>query len=233
MNAFATDAHCHIGGATTDIFAAVTAINEPQWENLKNVENKNVKKVFGLFLGEALQHSDVEIDDTMARLEPYLEYASAIGEFGLDKRFSSVLPFHKQERIFDKHIELAAKYQLPCVLHCVGAWGFLFKKMRYAVKRKGVKKFVLHSASPSKELAEEFEKLGGYFSFSMRQLMSRNGSETAMNVNIERILVESDDIPSEQCFESTLSKLAQIRNISQLVLSEIVYKNFDKFYTNV
>ena len=231
MSLSATDAHCHIGGISTDIFAGVCAINEPQWAQLSVIENEKVKKTFGLFLGEALQHSDVEIENSMTALEPYLKNASAVGEFGLDKRFSSVLPFHKQEKIFDAHIELASKYQLPCVLHCVGAWGFLLKKVRTAVKRSGIKKFVLHSASPSIEMAREFEKLGGYFSFSMRQLNSRKGAECASIVSIERIMLESDDVPSAQNYAQTLAKLAQIRNISQIELSEKIYNNFEKFYS--
>ena len=233
MNYSATDSHCHIGGIATEIKAAVCAINEPQWAKLASVENSNIRKVFGLFLGEALEHSDVEIERSMTDLESYLKHASAIGEFGLDKRFSSVLPFHKQEKLFDAHIEIASKYNMPCVLHCVGAWGFLLKKMRYSVKRLGVKKFVLHSASTSKELATEFEKLGGYFSFSMRQLNSRNGMDTAMRVPLERILIESDDIPSQESYNQVLSKLSQIRNISESELSENVNGNFEKFYINV
>ena len=120
---------------------------------------------------------------------------------------------------------------LPCVLHCVGAWGFLLKKVRTAVKRSGIKKFVLHSASPSIEMAREFEKLGGYFSFSMRQLNSRKGAECASIVSIERIMLESDDVPSAQNYAQTLAKLAQIRNISQIELSEKIYNNFEKFYS--
>ncbi len=230
MNFFATDAHCHIGSISTDILAAVCAINEPQWARLHDFENSKLKKVFGLFLGEALQHSDVEIENSMAELDSYLKNASAIGEFGLDKRFSSVLPFHKQEKIFDAHVELASKYQLPCVLHCVGAWGFLLKKMRYAVRSKGVKSFVVHSASPSIDLAREFEKLGGYFSFSMRQLNSRNGLACASKVPLTRVLIESDDIASAETYMQTLSKLSEIRNISIDELSENVYKNFERFY---
>ena len=232
MNFPVTDSHCHIGGIASEIKAAVCAINEPQWAELASVENPNIRKVFGLFLGEALAHSDSEIDKSMSDLEAYLKYASAIGEFGLDKRFSSVLPFYKQEKLFDAHIVIASKHNLPCVLHCVGAWGFLLKKVRYAVKRLGVQKFVLHSASTSKELASEFEKLGGYFSFSMRQLNSRNGIETAMMAPLERMLIESDDIPSEETYNQVVSKLSQIRNISETEVSENVYRNFEKFYTN-
>ena len=99
MNYCPTDAHCHIGGASLDFNAAVCAINEPQWQELANVKNAKIKKVYGLFLGEALSHSDAELTASMQLLKTHLQNASAIGEFGLDKRFVSVLPFFRQEKI--------------------------------------------------------------------------------------------------------------------------------------
>ena len=230
MEHVCTDAHCHIGGAKLDCFSAVCAINEPQWQELADIENPKIKKVFGLFLGEALNHSDTELNSSMQLLKSYLPKASAIGEFGLDKRFVSVLPFFRQEKIFDEHMILVAETKLPFVLHCVGAWGFLLKKVRVAYRKRNTGKFLLHSASCSKEVANEFAELGGYFSFSMRALNSRNGIDVAKNMPIERIMLESDELPSQAGFLATVETLAQIRNIKAEELSEIVKSNFFNFY---
>ena len=230
MNYCPTDAHCHIGGASLDFNAAVCAINEPQWQELANVKNAKIKKVYGLFLGEALSHSDVELTASMQLLKTHLQNASAIGEFGLDKRFVSVLPFFRQEKIFDEHICIVAETKLPFVLHCVGAWGFLFKKVRSAFSKGQTGKFLLHSASCSKDIATEFAKIGGYFSFSMRALNSRNGAEVASCMPIERIMLESDELPSAEVYASSLERLAQLRNISAEKLSEIIEANFFSFY---
>ncbi len=226
----ATDAHCHIGGANLDVEAAVCAINKTQWRELFQNENSKIKRVFGLFLGEALTHSDAEIDADMHALTEYLSRADAIGEFGLDKRFVSVLPFYKQEKIFDAHINIVGDYKLPFVLHCVGAWGFLLKKIVAASKKIQLGKFLLHSAGCSMEIARDFENLGAYFSLSERQLNTRNGSEIASNASLDRILLESDDIPSVQAYTNALVQLARLRNISEEKLSEIIRENFYNFY---
>lgn len=224
-----TDAHCHIGGVGADFPAAVCAINPEQWRGLSAADNPEIKKVFGLFLGEALQHSDADIDAVMDELAPYLRDASAVGEFGLDKRFAPVLPFYRQEKIFDAHVRLALETHKPCVLHCVGAWGFLLRKMRIAAKT-GVGKFLLHSASCPPDLSRDFAKLGAYFSFSPRTLRSRNGAETAAIAPAEKVLLESDDTPDAQIYAAALAKLADLRNISESEMSEIVEENFHAFY---
>ena len=230
MSLLATDAHCHIGGANLNFEAAVCAINKTQWSELFVNDNPKIKRVFGLFLGEALTHSDSEIDSDIEVLKNFLSRADAIGEFGLDKRFVSVLPFYRQEKIFDAHISLVDDSHLPFVLHCVGAWGFLLKKIRMASKKAKLGNFLLHSAGCSLSLARDFESMGAYFSLSERQLNTRNGLGIASSVRIDRILLESDDIPSESTYLNVLGRLAQIRNISEDKLSEVIHNNFYQFY---
>jgi len=225
----ATDAHCHIGGISTAMPAAVCAINETQWKELENAQNPLLKKVYGLFLGEALSHTDAQIESAVQSLEKLCREASAIGEFGLDKRFTSVLPFHRQERIFDAHVALSVSSGLPCVLHCVGAWGFLLKKLK-AAKRAGAGAFLLHSAGCAPELAREFMRLDCYFSFSKRQLTSRKGLETAAAVPPERLLLESDDIPSPARYAEDLEVLSKIGNYAPDELSDIIFNNFNRLF---
>lgn len=229
MDIEATDAHCHIGGISSDIDAAVCAINEAQWPQLARAGNPKIKKVYGLFLGEALSHSDAQLSEAFKTLRDYLCGASAVGEFGLDKRFTSVLPFYRQEKIFDAHIELCIAAGLPGVLHCVGAWGFLLKKLK-AASRSGAGPFLLHSAGCAAELARHFMELGCYFSFSARQLASRKGLETAAIVDRDRILLESDDLPSAQAYAQNLNKLAAVRNTDAGELSICINRNFHRFF---
>lgn len=226
-----TDAHCHIGGVSAPFEAAVCAINAAQWRDLKNAENPKIKKTFGFFLGEAIDIPEAQMQADMKSLSDFLGGAAAVGEFGLDKRFSEVLPFYKQEIIFDAHIELASAFALPCVLHCVGAWGFLLKKVRAAKRRNGALRFLLHSASCSPDLARDFQKLGCYFSFSPRQLASKNGAALAHSAEAERILLESDDVPNAETYARALRKIAELRNMRETELSDIVYSNFHAFYS--
>ncbi len=226
-----TDAHCHIGGVHAPFEAAVCAINAAQWRELQNAENPKIKKVFGFFLGEAIDVSEAKMQADIESLSGFLGGAAAVGEFGLDKRFSEVLPFYKQEVIFDAHIELASRFALPCVLHCVGAWGFLLKKVRAAKRGDGALRFLLHSASCPPDLAREFQKLDCYFSFSPRQLASKNGAALARSAGAERIMLESDDIPDAETYARALRKIAELRNMREAELSDMVYSNFHAFYS--
>lgn len=231
MDSLPTDAHCHIEGAASDIDAAVCAICAGQWRLLAGAQNKKIKKVFGLFLGEAINRSEADIDGEIALLKNFLPGADAVGEFGFDKRFAPVLPFFRQEKIFDAHAKFCAEFDLPCVIHCVGAWGFAMKKIRRAVGAGAIKKFLLHSAACPPDMVREFEKLGGYFSFSMRELKSKNGAGAAKAASAERILLESDGAPSAQNYAEALAKAAELRNISAGELSIAVNKNYFDFYS--
>jgi TatD DNase family protein len=85
----------------------------------------------------------------------------AIGECGFDRR--SRTSVEEQQHIFVWQLELAAKYELPAIIHLVGHYQRAFDLLEAMAKRP---RFVMHSWSGSAEMAKRFAGLGAYVSVS-------------------------------------------------------------------
>lgn len=125
------------------------------------------------------------------KLEEYLKkIPSAVGEIGLDFSAENA-DAEKQEKVFQKQLELAEKYERPVSVHCRKAWDALLKIWR----EKGRKvKTVMHSYSGSADTLKILLKGDVFFSFS--GALTRPGHvkmHTALSaVPHDRILFETD-----------------------------------------
>lgn len=226
-----TDAHCHAdfscaepgGGLDAGMDLCACACYPEDWDALKGVSAPRVKKAFGLHPSRADMNLLPAIDD-------YLEFASAVGEAGLDDRAADRIPLERQREVFDTQLRLADKFRLPAIIHCVGFWGELVKVLKgWSVRSPGAK-FMLHAAKCSPETARELEKIGGYFSFGLRELGSKKGAACAGAVSPDRILVEADAMPSREIIFETLGKLADLRSADAAELAQSVRVNYFRFY---
>ena len=252
-----TDAHCHANIAELPqqeaelqgMDVCVNACFTYEWESLKNFSAFPVAKSYGIHPN--LHVSEFDDLDFVEReifsayipeLQQYLINADAIGETGFDARITARVPVELQRAIFQAHLELADKFKLPVIVHCVGLWGETFdilrkwagvpKGLSEAERVRGIRerRFLIHAANCSPELVKELSKIGGYFSFGMRELAAKAGEKCAESVAADRLLTESDSSPSREISESAVKTLARIRNINDIELSEILYKNFENFY---
>mgnify|MGYP004529199613 FL=1 len=252
-----TDAHCHadfskyadFSGLAFGVDLCVDACFPGDWEGLQKFDAFPVKKAYGI-------HPDLrvsEFDDMsfveselfstfLPSLKQYLISADAIGETGLDSRLENRIPAALQRRLFAEQLRLAGKYGLPAVIHCVGMYGAVFEilkawtaeyspTMEERLEGKKGRRFLLHAASCSPEMAREFEKIGARFSFGLRELSSERGRRCAAAVSPDRLMVESDSATSRKTMEETIAKLAEIRNADDIELSELLYSNFIEFYS--
>ncbi len=118
----------------------------------------------------------------------------AVGETGLDRHWDFT-PFDVQQDYFDRHLHLAARRQLPVILHCREAAADLLPMLREAASRATLRG-VLHSFSEDAEFAAECLALGLYVSFagavtySNRKFQSLR--EAAKGIPEDRILIETD-----------------------------------------
>ena len=76
----------------------------------------------------------------------------------------------------------------------------------------------------------EFARIGGYFSFGIRELLSKKGMHTAEIVPADRLLIESDSTATYSTLEETAIALAKIRGVSAEDICELTYVNFHKFF---
>ena len=221
-----TDAHCHadfskyadFSGLAFGVDLCVDACFPGDWEGLQKFDAFPVKKAYGI-------HPDLrvsEFDDMsfveselfstfLPSLDPYLISADAIGETGLDSRLDNRLPAALPRRLFAEQLRLAGKYGLPAVIHCVGMYGAVFEilkawtaeyspTMEERLEGKKERRFLLHAASCSPEMAREFEKIGARFSFGLRELSSERGRRCAAAVSPDRRMVESDYATSRNTY---------------------------------
>lgn len=136
---------------------------------------------------------DIE-DVKLSELEELLNNnkIKAIGEIGLDYYWvKEEEERKKQKEYFIKQIELANKYKLPVSIHSRDAIQDTLDILKEFCPKYG---FIMHCFSGSKEMMNEFLKLGGYISFggTLTFKNAQNSKECALNVPLDRILIETD-----------------------------------------
>ena len=113
----------------------------------------------------------------------------ALGEIGLDYHVENP-DKQKQMSFFEAQLALAAKLDIPVIIHDREAHGDCFETvLRYPTVRG-----VFHSFSGSPEMARELVKRGFYISFSgvLTFKNAKRAPEVVAAVPRERILIETD-----------------------------------------
>lgn len=125
-------------------------------------------------------------DLTISDLIPLLEENKiwAIGEIGLDRANPD---FPAMEKLFIKQLELAAKYQLPVVLHIVG-----HQTRAYEILREFKLKYLIHGYAGSIPAFRDFQKLDSYFTISERILRPDKAELLNEMIGSGRFLFETD-----------------------------------------
>jgi TatD DNase family protein len=118
----------------------------------------------------------------------------AIGETGLD-RYGDYTPFEQQVAMFEQHIDLARRRDLPLVIHCRDAEAEVLQCLESA-SRVGPVRGVMHSFTGMAATALRCIELGFYISFAgMITFKNRKFDllrEVARAVPLDRLLVETD-----------------------------------------
>ncbi|MBO6102820.1 MAG: TatD family hydrolase [Opitutales bacterium] len=159
-----------------------------------------------------------------AELAKFLPYARAVGEIGLDKNRPG---YDLQIEFFRRQLEIASDCGLPAVVHCCGAWGDLVKILESV---RPARRFMIHAANCSAELAGELSKLGAFFSFGARELASAKGAACAKAAEPSKILVESDGGAKAGDLLLAAAILARVRGEGEGRILEAVGENFSEFF---
>lgn len=130
--------------------------------------------------------------DWLQRLEEYLDAVpSAIGEIGLD-RWLRDRDEAAQEQCFRQQLALAQRRQLPVMVHCLRAWGWLLEVLRDVGPLPAG--MLIHAYGGAPDLVPELSARGAYFSFAGNVLdPDRQRARAALAaVPRDRLLVETD-----------------------------------------
>ena len=196
---------------------------------------------------EEIQEKSTEcmklVDNQLKKIEEIAlnKKVVAIGEIGLDYHWNK-LNKEIQKQVFIKQIKLANKLDLPIVIHTRDAVMDtldILKNIQPAV-RPGV----FHCCPLNVELVKEALKLGFYISFAgpLTFKNSKNASEIAQMVPLDRMLIETDSpylAPEpvrgtrndSRNVRFVAEKLAQFKNLSVEEIAKCTYENAERVFS--
>ena len=165
-----------------------------------------------------------------------------IGETGLDYYYNNS-DKEKQITSFKTHIEAAIECDVPIIVHSRDAENDTFNILN---EYKGHNpRILMHCFTGSKRFSEKLLTLNSYFSASgiITFKNSLDLQKTFKEIPLDKILIETDSPflapapkrgkKNEPSFlDYTASKLAEIKEISKIELTNITTKNFNKLFFN-
>lgn len=250
------DAHCHLPNniaeigeiirrAETNDVTKMIAIGTDLKENTQVLRISqhfpNIYGAIGIYPHNELLRN---IDDLITQLRQQIRSSPkvcAVGECGIDiSNWEGGRSVDTQIELFEKQIQLAIEFKLPLVIHNRnGNKEVVDLLARY----KGQIVGVAHCFDGNMELAQQYLDLGFYISFSgfVTYNSKQYLQEVALNVPLERILVETDSpyiVPKSikekhnepKNVKIVAQKLADIRNLPYEDVAVATYDNTVKLF---
>ena len=183
----------------------------------------------------ALEFTDADLSEIEKMLSH--EKCVAVGEIGLEYHYDFV-PKDVQIAVFEKHLQLAVKHDMPVIVHDREAHADTMDLLK-KYKPKGV----LHCYSGSTEMAKEVLKLGMYIGLGGAVTFKNavKPVEVAQMIPLDRLLLETDcpymaPVPmrgkrnNSAYIEFVAEKIASVRGISAQELLDITADNTRKLF---
>jgi TatD DNase family protein len=208
------------------------ATNFPSNEKNLELAKKHplIKPAIGLYPLDAVEFSELEIDKAFYFFKAEIKNAIAIGEVGLDYKYSRIQAEQdKQGKIFDRFIELSKEANKPLIIHS----RFAQRQVLNSLEKNSSLPAMLHSFTDSLKLMKKAGELGHYVSCGINVLWSKDVQNNIQKFPIERILFETDSpirFNNEKAMPekivSITEKVAQLKEMSVKDVEERVEKNF-------
>ncbi|TVR91351.1 MAG: YchF/TatD family DNA exonuclease [Spirochaetaceae bacterium] len=244
------DSHAHIGLIHEDPIEQLIIVQEARQhkvEGLLSISNNlqdffqihaNLKTASHVYHSVGVSPSEVTNPgrDWETKIEEgaALERVVAIGETGLDY-FRKFGDKDSQIELFIRQLEIAQQLQLPVVIHNRDAGRDVLEILRERLPTRGG---VLHCYSEDWNYAQTALELNLYISFAgnVTYRNARNLHDTARNMPLERILIESESpfmVPAAyrgqrnkpSYLVETAKFIADLRGMPVEEFCEAVYKN--------
>lgn len=173
-------------------------------------------------------------EERLSEIEKMLSHEKcvAVGEIGLEYHYDFV-PKDVQKYVFEKHLELAVRYDMPVIVHDREAHADTLELLK-----KYNPKGVLHCYSGSVEMAKEILKMGMYIGLGGAVTFKNaiKPVEVAEMIPLDRLLLETDcpymaPVPmrgkrNDSAYISYVAeKIAEIKNIPAQDLLDITSEN--------
>lgn len=249
------DTHAHIGLIDEDPIEQLIVAQEARHEQINGILSicnnvrdffdihTNLKTASNVYFAVGVSPSEVTNPgkDWESQVERGLAMPRvvAIGETGLDyyRKFGDK---DSQIELFVRQLELAARHDKPVVIHNRDAGSDVLDILRQKIPPRGA---VLHCYSEDWTYAQAAVELPVYISFAgnVTYRNARNLHETARNMPIDRMLVESESpfmVPASHRGErnrpaylpETVEFLAELRGMEVEALAEQLFENSCRFF---
>ncbi len=249
------DTHAHIGLIHDDPIEQLIVTQEARQASVVRIVSicnslrdfsrvyENLKSASNVYHAVGVSPSEVQNPgkDWIQTIEQSvrLPRVVAVGEIGLDyyRKFGDK---KSQIELFITQLELAAKLNLPVIIHNRDAGHDVLDILRERLPPKGG---VLHCYSENAEYAKRALDLNLYFSFAgnLTYRNARNLHETIEVLPLERILIESESpfmVPAEyrgkrnmpKYLPSTGKYLADMLEMSEEDTAAFLWENSNRFF---
>ncbi|NBF39893.1 MAG: YchF/TatD family DNA exonuclease [Spirochaetes bacterium] len=249
------DSHAHIGLINEDPIEQLMIVQEARQAGVQGILSicNNLRDFFQVYdnlktathVYHSVGVSPSEVVNPGKDWEMQVEEGSkldrvvAVGETGLDyyRKFGNK---DAQVELFIRQLELAAKLDLPVVIHNREAGQDVLEILTDRIPARGG---VLHCYSEDWNYAEQALELPLYISFAgnVTYRNARNLHETAKNMPLDRILIESESpfmVPAAHrgkrnrpsYLVETLKFIAELREQPEEEVAEALYENSRRLF---
>lgn len=249
------DSHAHIGLINEDPIEQLMIVQEARQAGVQGILSicnnlrdffqvyENLKTASHVYHSVGVSPSEVVNPGKDWELQveegTKLDRVVAVGETGLDyyRKFGNK---DAQVELFIRQLELASKLDLPVVIHNREAGQDVLEILRDRIPARGG---VLHCYSEDWAYAQQALELPLYISFAgnVTYRNARNLHETAKNMPLDRILIESESpfmVPAAHrgkrnrpsYLVETLKFLAELREQPEEEIAEALYENTRRLF---
>ena len=173
------------------------------------------------------------------------EKVAAVGEIGLDYYWDKEPEVQKQQRYwFAEQMKMAREASLPVIIHSRDAAADTMEVMKsvHAEEIPGV----IHCYSYSKEMAQEFIKMGYYIGVGgvVTFKNAKKLKETVQEIPLDRILLETDcpymapephrgERNDSSYIPFVIKKIAELRGITPEEVEQATRANAERLFRNI
>lgn len=249
------DTHAHIGLINEDPIEQLIIVQEARQEYVDGILSicnnlrdffqvyENLRTASHVFHSIGVSPSEVTNPgkDWELKIEEgtKLERVVAVGEIGLDyyRKFGNK---DSQIELFVRQLELADKLSFPVVIHNRDAGRDVLEILKEKLPERGG---VLHCYSEDWEYAKKALEMHLYISFAgnVTYRNARNLHETARNMPLDRMLVETESpfmVPAAHrgkrnkpsYLSETVNFIAELRELPVEEIAETLYENSLRFF---
>ena len=169
---------------------------------------------------------DEEAEEKLEQIEQLAASGQivAVGEAGLDR--NATAPMALQQQLFARQAALAARYDLPLIIHGVRAIPELITIYNRCA---ACEKWIMHGFNNRREILEDLLR-HGFFISAGRHVMNEQSNlfQLLPEIPDDRLFVETDN--SDFRIEEIYRKVAERKAISIEQLQQIIEQNFTKLF---